>query len=268
MGRSCQVFGEGGFANGYSSKANGNYSTALSSNTIANSYAQTTIGAFNKQDTTGNTQSYNASSSALIIGNGSSSNRSNAFRISFAGAAYANAAYNSTGADYAEYFEWEDGNPNNEDRAGYFVSFAEGEKIKIAQPGEEILGVISGNAAIIGDSYEDNWQQMYVTDVYGRLEYENVETQFENEMGEVETRTELRLKINPDYDPNQEYIPRSQRKEWSPIGLLGKLVVMDDGTCESGKPCMCNDSGIATKAESGYRVLRRLDESHVLILFK
>ena len=30
---------------------------------------------------------------------------------------------------------------------------------------------------------------------------------------------------NPDYDPTRTYEPRSARKEWSAIGLVGKLVV-------------------------------------------
>ena len=30
---------------------------------------------------------------------------------------------------------------------------------------------------------------------------------------------------NPDYDPTRTYVPRSQRKEWDAIGLMGKLVV-------------------------------------------
>ncbi len=30
---------------------------------------------------------------------------------------------------------------------------------------------------------------------------------------------------NPDYDPSRDYVPRSHRKEWDPIGLLGKLSV-------------------------------------------
>ena len=32
-------------------------------------------------------------------------------------------------------------------------------------------------------------------------------------------------KINPDFDINSSYEPRSSRKEWSPIGMLGKLHV-------------------------------------------
>ena len=33
-------------------------------------------------------------------------------------------------------------------------------------------------------------------------------------------------KKNPLWDPKAEYIPRSKRKEWSAIGLLGKLRVL------------------------------------------
>ncbi len=32
-------------------------------------------------------------------------------------------AFNTSGADYAEYFEWLDGNPEAEDRRGYFCSY-------------------------------------------------------------------------------------------------------------------------------------------------
>ena len=31
--------------------------------------------------------------------------------------------------------------------------------------------------------------------------------------------------MNPDYDPSRDYVPRSHRKEWDAIGLVGKLVV-------------------------------------------
>ena len=30
---------------------------------------------------------------------------------------------------------------------------------------------------------------------------------------------------NPDYDKTRDYVPRSERKEWDAIGLIGKLVV-------------------------------------------
>ena len=34
-----------------------------------------------------------------------------------------------------------------------------------------------------------------------------------------------RKKVNPDFDPNVEYIPREERKEWATVGLLGQVPV-------------------------------------------
>lgn len=61
------------------------------------------------------------------------------------------------GADYAEYFEWEDGNPNNEDRTSLFVSIVYGtRKIRKAMVGEDILGITSIDASVIGNArYKD-----------------------------------------------------------------------------------------------------------------
>jgi hypothetical protein len=64
----------------------------------------------------------------------------------------------AAGADYAEYYEWADGNPNNEDRRGLFVTFADEDKIRVANDKDTyILGVVSSNASIVGNSYTDRW---------------------------------------------------------------------------------------------------------------
>ena len=49
---------------------------------------------------------------------------------------------------------------------------------------------------------------------------------------------------------------------------MGKLVVKDDGTCVSGGFCRCNNNGIATNSlnSTRYRVLKRLDNSHIKVL--
>lgn len=62
------------------------------------------------------------------------------------------------GADYAEYFEWEDGNPDKEDRTSLFVSIVYGtRKIKKAMEGEDILGITSIDASVIGNAgYKDD----------------------------------------------------------------------------------------------------------------
>lgn len=62
----------------------------------------------------------------------------------------------ATGADFGEYFEWYDGNPNNEDRTGYFVTLHEDTgKIKIANSEDDILGITTDSEAFIGNYRED-----------------------------------------------------------------------------------------------------------------
>jgi hypothetical protein len=113
----------------------------------------------------------------------------------------------SSPADYAEYFEWADGNPNAEDRAGYSVSLTQGNMIKIAQSGEEVIGIISGNPAVVGDAAWNMWTGKYQKDEFNRY--------VRDENGD--------RVLNPDYDPDSEYVPREKRKEWSTVGLVGKL---------------------------------------------
>jgi trimeric autotransporter adhesin len=52
--------------------------------------------------------------------------------------------------------------------------------------------------------------------------------------------------ISPEYKPSIPYVPRSARPEWAPIGLIGRLEVEDDGTCEKGKFCTLADDGKVT----------------------
>ena len=74
-----------------------------------------------------------------------------AFKVLSDGGVHADKEYTSPCADYAEYFEWADGNPNNEDRAGYFVKLKDG-KIVLCEDFDTPLGIISATPAIIGDS--------------------------------------------------------------------------------------------------------------------
>ena len=74
--------------------------------------------------------------------------------------------------------------------------------------------------------------------------------------------------INPDYDETQEYIFRKDRPEWSTVGLLGQLAVYDDGTCEVNGYCKCSSNGIATKSDNGYRVIERINDNLIKILYK
>ena len=71
---------------------------------------------------------------------------------------------------------------------------------------------------------------------------------------------------NPDYDPTKEYIPRSQRPEWMPVGLLGKIYVRDNGLCKVGSKCSCRD-GIAIPGNRWY-ILSRSSPNVIRVLFK
>jgi hypothetical protein len=148
--------------------------------------------------------------------------------------------------DYAEYFEWIDGNPSAEDRVGCSVTLI-GNKIKLAEQSDAVIGIISAVPAIIGDGAELKWKNMYLTDDWGRTINEpyhvfmwtdkdgkshscaSYEDQTNVPSDAVRSDTDpagnpfVRLAINPDYDPAIKYIPRSKRKEWAPVGLLGKL---------------------------------------------
>lgn len=253
------------FAGGYSSYIRGDIQNSIcyGKSLTANESNQAIFGFYNNSNTR---------DTILVLGNGTREPEghvysSNAFYVKTSGNTYAAGTYNTIGADYAEYFEWEDGNENSEDRIGHFVTL-EGNKIRIAGPNDDIIGAISGMSSIIGNAYEDTWNGMYERDIYGRLIYENVEVETETiENGEkiIKTVTERRRKINPNYNPELEYTPRSQRKEWAVVGLLGQIVLIDDGTCVSGGKCTVADGGIATIGNK-YRVIKRLDDTHIVIL--
>ena len=81
------------------------------------------------------------------------------------------------GADYAEYFEWEDGNPSNEDRVGTSVVLV-GEKIRPATSSDDtskIIGVISATPCVVGDSASLKYHDRYLKDDWGRDILEDVE---------------------------------------------------------------------------------------------
>lgn len=200
----------------------------------------------------------------------SDTNRANCFRVTDVGT-YATGSYNATGADYAEYFQWADGNPDGADRVGRFVALA-GEQIRLAGPGDGfLLGVVSGAPSVTGDAHDDQWRGMFLEDVYGRPVYE--ERDFPAELGPdgeeiMPARRETVQALNPDYDHTQEYLPRSQRPEWAAVGMMGKLTVDDDGTCEVGGWCTAGEDGIAVRSDTPtrFRVMRRIDANHIRIL--
>lgn len=233
--------------------------------TKANNVASHAMGHYNKDMTAGGTTT-NKAGDAFVIGNGNRSDTSNAFRVTFAGATYGLSAFNASGADYAEFFEWLDANPNKEDRIGYFVTL-EGDKIKIASYDDYILGVISGNPSVVGNGDED-WIGRWLKDDFGRLLKEDTEDTITYKDGHTEITKGWNYISNPDYDPSKPYVERKDRPEWDYVGMLGALAVRDDGTCKVNGFCTCNENGIATRSLSGYRVIKRISENVIKIIFK
>ena len=125
------------------------------------------------------------------------------------GNAFADQSWNASGADYAEYFEWKDGNSSDEDRRGYPV-ILDGNKIVQATDSDDaskIIGIISGNPAMVGDGAYTKWNDKYQKDDFG--------TYLRDENG-------YRI-LNTNYDETKDYVPRENRKEWDTVGLMGKL---------------------------------------------
>ena len=274
-GRQTVASGYASHAEGYKTTASGDCSHASGFQTIAN-HMQFTAGKYNsncngctKSSGAIDLNSQDASHTIFIIGNGTEATASNAFRITADGQCRGSKAFIGSGADFAEYFEWLDGNPNNEDRRGKFVTL-DGEKIKLANDGDYILGVVSASGAFIGNSQSEDWQGKYLKDVYGDwLTQEVTVPESTDEAGNViPAYTSIQYVVNLDFDPETEYVSREFRKEWSPVGMLGQLTLVEDGTCTVNGYCKPSANGIGTAADSGYRVLKRLDSTHVKVLVR
>lgn len=274
-----ETFGDGSIAFGVVDSTSGNIETKLSSRcAFALGYG---VKACSHQFVTGKDNIYdnnNSSPYARIVGNGTSNtSRSNAYTLDWQGnGTFAGTVSSSTGADYAEYFEWKDGNPNNEDRVGYIVTL-DGDKIVKADTGDDVLGICSGTAMVLGDSAEWNWNKRYLTDDFGRIIYEDYDVEHEEvkdeNTGKViqEAWTEHihAPKQNPEYDASQPYAKRADRPEWQIVGMMGKIYVRDDGSCIVNGYADVKD-GIATKAsgKTNMRVMERVSDNIVRVLMK
>ncbi len=131
------------------------------------------------------------------------------FNVRGDGEVTADGSFTGGGADYADYFEWNDGNPDDEDRVGCTVVLASSGKIKIAQNGEAPIGVISGKPSVSGNAATISWDGKFLKDEYNRYILSDQGSKI----------------VNPDYDPEAEYTPRPARAEWDAVGLVGRLPV-------------------------------------------
>jgi hypothetical protein len=195
----------------------------------------------------------------LLARSGVASTSDTKFALLGDGNAHADGAWTGGGADYAEFFEWADGNPQGEDRRGLTVVLEEG-RIRPAMMGDDpgsVIGAVSSTPTMVGDAAWNRWTGKYLRDAYGALLTEPYEiVEWEEEVAEptetVETRSrcyaadavpegvvapadarcriERRPVLNPAFDPAMPYVPRAERPEWSVVGLVGKLRI------RSGQP--------------------------------
>lgn len=211
---------------------------------------------------------YSAQSYAAMYSNGNI--RATGY-IRCAGA-YAN-EMGLTGNDYAEYFEWEDHNASFSDRRGRFVVL-NGTCIRLARPNDtDILGVISATPTITGAHDLGEWRSKYLRDEFGAILYEEVSVpDAYDKDGKLlsAAHTDWQPIVNPDYDPDREYIPRSERPEWAIVGLVGQIIMLQDGSCYPNNYCKSADDGIATKSDerTNFRVMKRIDDRHILVMAK
>jgi hypothetical protein len=160
------------------------------------------------------------------------------------GHAYADGNWNSGGADYAEFFEWKDGNTSDENRVGCSVVLDEN-KIRKATSSDNtsnIIGVISVNPSVVGDADGEFWKGTYLKDDFGKYIFkdseqvewtdkEDVKYSFQKDYIPSDVtvpsdakKTPIKVRtLNPDYDKSKTYERREDRKEWSYVGMMGKL---------------------------------------------
>jgi hypothetical protein len=175
----------------------------------------------------------------------------NVFRVNGAGGVFGVGAYNTTGADYAEMLEWEDGNKLDEDRRGITVVLGNNGLIHMATQTDtptDVIGVVSVNPSVVGDTRWNEWGGKYLRDKFGS-KLSNTVYYISNVSNEAEIIrcgledtpppgyekvTSSEYIISPKYDPADGYVPREGRPEWSPVGLVGKLRVLPDQIVNPG----------------------------------
>lgn len=130
------------------------------------------------------------------------------FQVTGAGEVTADGSFTGGGADYAEFFEWDDGNAKNEDRRGHSVVLLPNGNIMEARRGDRnLIGIVSGNPTLIGNAAELRWHGKYQRDRFGAYILSSHGHRWRNR----------------EYNAKKIYIPRADRQEWGCVGLVGRL---------------------------------------------
>lgn len=173
-------------------------------------------------------------------------NNTEAFRVDGTGAVFSNGSYYSNGTCYAELFEWADGNSRYEDRNGFTVTLDANGKLRVADEGDKIIGVVVPNAAVVGNSAWNHWHKKFRNkqNKYTVVEWLETETtklksfykqglskDFALPDNAVEIQTDYngnelkRSAIDHTWDISKEYLGREKRNSWAVVCILGSAPV-------------------------------------------
>ena len=163
-------------------------------------------------------------------------------------------------------FEWEDGNPDAEDRTGWTVAVNEQGLIRQARPGDVVLGAVAGSDDAVGfvaNPWMNEWHAKHMRDWSGRLQYEKQELitwvrDGRREMHETDRlppgleipedaerwthwpESGQRLErpvLNPRFNDGSQgfavYQGRLHRQEWALIIVLGRAAVLHESEVDS-----------------------------------
>lgn len=168
------------------------------------------------------------------------------FKVDGNGSVYCNGSFYTNNSCYAEMFEWADGNSRNENRNGFTVTLDANGKLRVADEGDKVVGVVVPNAAIVGNSAWNHWHKKYSNNKYNYkivewLEIEtttlksfykqNLSRDFALPENAVEIQTDATGKNlekhahDPSWDKNKDYLSRDSRNSWAVVCILGSVPV-------------------------------------------
>jgi len=262
-------------AEGYNSSAAGSYSHAEGYNAIANaSYSHAEGYNTNTRDAVGSNimgiyGDADTPYSWFLGGGTSDKDRALAAKILYTGYAYIKNAWNAGGTGYAEMFR----SACQTIDAGYFVTLR-GDNIQLADCGDEyILGVTTATPGFVANSMvlKNNTSSLSTARLGYEVASDMVLPEVKDHEGKV-LASEQVIKVPVPSVGNENMKDTVQYSDsdtnWTAVALLGQVVVFDDGTCKPNHYCRPNEDGIATEAQEGYRVMKRLCENQVLILLR
>ena len=170
------------------------------------------------------------------------------FRVNGLGETYTHKGFFSNSTGYAELFEWADGNKNDEDRIGLTVAINEnGQLIDAGDDNELIIGVVVKDAAVVGNTGWNIWQEFDNAEGNEFQKYKVVE--WFDESGNLESNYLSALSQNfalpedaiiyetehdgsdlkrpvlkKNFDAGRDYEPRLKRG-WSLVALKGTVTM-------------------------------------------